>query len=684
MLTRLSIRNARRSAKDYAIYMITMIIFAALMFAFNTMLFSRDLLMVYGDMPIMMIMIGIATFFIVIIIAWLISYMVSFMLEKRSREFGTYLLIGMKKKYLTKLFFRENLLMGTLALLLGLIFGLFLQQVLMTIFYSLIGTDYAIKLDLNPFAYLMTAGFYFFCYLLALRKCGRKFRRMSIIQLMNIDKHNQQINEKGDKWKQWIFFISLAYITFFYIMLFRGGYGFAGALVFTLIFIIAIYLVYLGLSSFVVRYVLSKRDGIYKSSNLFLLRQFAAKIKTMPFTMGTLTILFALSMVGLSIALMFSDYMDKQMYLDFPFDISMMHSDPVYDFADEIRQIEAEVEIIDKYHFLIYQNGTIEVNAFLYTNLRLFGDSFKLPDGTPDRETIAIIRRNYYEYDTFMKLGDYNYLRKMLGYDEIHLDEGQYLIQLSERVYREIGDKVGEAEIIIDGLSYHFAGAETIGFAQDGHNGADYLIIIPDAAAYNMKPFYSRMVLAIHGNAVGLQDKLDPWFVIKEEGEEYNAFYRSGTKQIMMYGSEILIRDAVFHTLKYLLSSMLFPLFYIALVYLCVALTVLSVQQLSDSNKYKFRYAILSKLGLKANEIDKIILKQLLWYYLCPIILAILISSVIILYAGEIFVHNTGVTTKASMYFGVSVLLLFGIYALYFVATYVMFRRNVIASSRFN
>ena len=42
-------------------------------------------------------MVGIATFFIVWIIAWLIHYMVRFILEKRSREFGIYLLSGMKR-----------------------------------------------------------------------------------------------------------------------------------------------------------------------------------------------------------------------------------------------------------------------------------------------------------------------------------------------------------------------------------------------------------------------------------------------------------------------------------------------------------------------------------------------------------------------------------------------------------
>ena len=57
--------------------------------------------------------------------------------------------------------------------------------------------------------------------------------------------------------------------------------------------------------------------------------------------------------------------------------------------------------------------------------------------------------------------------------------------------------------------------------------------------------------------------------------------------------------------LKFLMSTLSFPLFYIGLVFLCVAFTVLSVQQLSDSNKYKFRYQILNKLGMGKKKNQK-------------------------------------------------------------------------------
>ena len=45
--------------------------------------------------------------FYVLIVAWLINYMAKFMLEKRSREFATYLLLGLKKKDLSRLYLKE-------------------------------------------------------------------------------------------------------------------------------------------------------------------------------------------------------------------------------------------------------------------------------------------------------------------------------------------------------------------------------------------------------------------------------------------------------------------------------------------------------------------------------------------------------------------------------------------------
>lgn len=126
-----------------------------------------------------------------------------------------------------------------------------------------------------------------------------------------------------------------------------------------------------------------------------------------------------------------------------------------------------------------------------------------------------------------------------------------------------------------------------------------------------------------------------------------------------------------------MLSSFVIPLFYMGLVFVCVSVTVLSVQQLSDSAKYRFRYDVLLKLGMDRGARSRLIFKQLAAYYLCPALLAILISGKMILFMSGQFVEMTGVPAGSGRFFLQSILLFFGIYLVYFAVTYVGFWRNV-------
>ena len=136
MLNKLALRNVLRSARDYMVYFLTMMLVTAIMFAFHSLIFSEDLRQLFEMALLLAVLIGLASFFVVLIVAWLINYMVRFILEKRSREFGIYLLIGMKKKEIAKLYLRESLLLGVGAFGGGLLLGLLLQQILLAIIYS--------------------------------------------------------------------------------------------------------------------------------------------------------------------------------------------------------------------------------------------------------------------------------------------------------------------------------------------------------------------------------------------------------------------------------------------------------------------------------------------------------------------------------------------------------------------
>ena len=258
----------------------------------------------------------------------------------------------------------------------------------------------------------------------------------------------------------------------------------------------------------------------------------------------------------------------------------------------------------------------------------------------------------------------------------------------------QTGDFSGRIKIQGTDGTLSFAGYHTEGFSQNGHNGGDYIIIVPDAVLAQMHPYYAELVADIKGEApADLEKRLDDL----EKDPDKNSVQGhamteaasddwdgealgnscSGSDTIVTYTAKNLVRDNLIPEVKYMLSSLMFPLFYIGLVFLCVALTVLSVQQLSDSVKYKFRYRVLFQIGYSRREIRRMILKQLAGYYLCPACVSLAISGLVCVYTGGKFDFYTGVQTAPAAYFLISSALFFGIYLVYFIVTYIGFCRNV-------
>lgn len=99
MLNKLAIRNVKRSSRDYIIYLITITIAFSLMFAMNLVSWSDAVVDIYDNMndtfKSVVIFINVI---VVFVICFLINYTTKFMFEKRSKEFGTYMLLGIKKE----------------------------------------------------------------------------------------------------------------------------------------------------------------------------------------------------------------------------------------------------------------------------------------------------------------------------------------------------------------------------------------------------------------------------------------------------------------------------------------------------------------------------------------------------------------------------------------------------------
>lgn len=334
MLNKLALRNVRRSMKDYLVYLITMIAVAAMMFAFNSLIFSEDIRNMCSESMILGWMLGIATFFIILIVAWLINYMARFMLEKRSREFATYLLIGLKRKVISRLYMKENLLIGTVALFLGIGVGILLQQIIMNVFYSVFSEDYQLHIQMSRSCLIMTVCCYFVCYLFALRRNRKMFRKMAIAELLQMEKKNDEIKTGHERLRQWLFILAAAYIVFVYVMMVRGCPMLVGGLLMAGL-VAAVYALFAGFSAFLVCRIQKRGKWMYRKERIFLYRQLASKVRTMRFTMGTLTVLLVCALLGSSFSLMFAKYQNQAIDYSVPFDVIVYSPDPGDDFAGE-------------------------------------------------------------------------------------------------------------------------------------------------------------------------------------------------------------------------------------------------------------------------------------------------------------------------------------------------------------
>lgn len=669
MFNRLAFRNTKRSIKDYFLYLITMIIICSLMFAFNSMIFSKDIMKLCSMAGIMAALIGIASVFIVVVVSWLINYMVRFMMEKKSKEFGIYLLMGMKKRQVSSLFIRENALIGVLAFFIGIVPGMFLQQVFTTIFYSIFGENYIIKIEFNIYSFLLTLVLYLGIYFFALLKNKKKLKKMTIRDMMDVAKENEEYSNKNEKLKVALFFITIIYFLIFDVILLTEKFTITSIWIFLGLLVLSIYLFYIGVSAIVVSYVKKDGESIYKKENLFLLRQFSSKIKTMEFTMATLTILFVFAILGGTTAMMFNDYLDKRLDYQLPFDIIIFSDNTNDDFNEYLNIIKENTKVKDKVIYNVYEDESKDINMFLRKELNYLKED-------NDESNYS----EFFDYDTYMKLSDYNKLRKMLGYEEASLSSKGFLIQCKDNTRAYLEKYFKNKNLNKGGLNLYLEGYYTDAFAQSGQNGADYIIVVPDDIGDSMKEYYSLVAVDIVGESPeGLHEKLS---AVKEyfnnNGEfKCNITWGYGSDQIITCNDTVLVQSNQLEEIKFVLTAISFPLMYIGLVFLCVALTILSVQQVSDSSKYKYRYSVLSKLGLKEREIDKIILKQLLIYYLSPLIIAIGISSVLSIYISNKFVYYTSLNSSVLSYYGLSVFILLVVYIIYFVMTYVEFKRNI-------
>jgi len=247
---------------------------------------------------------------------------------------------------------------------------------------------------------------------------------------MEARRRNENIREKHEKGKRILLPLSMIFILLFWSIFGRLD-STVEVMIFLVGLVLTIYLFYTGLSAWTICYIRKKGNAVYRGQNLFLLRQFASKVKTMQFTMGTLTSLFTLALLGASIALMFSEYENTMLDGKFPFDVLAYSSDTNDDFSDEIAVINAETASADYYPYHIYTDYSNQVNTWMLTHLEAWGTMYQKTDGSPDTDKIKEMLLNGCMFGALVE-------GRMAGFIGTHIEGSIGMLEVYEE-YRRRG-----------------------------------------------------------------------------------------------------------------------------------------------------------------------------------------------------------------------------------------------------
>lgn len=650
--SKLSLRNAKRQAGDYAIYFVTIVLVCAMLYAFNCLVFSAEIHVLSGLLDNMTLMIVLASIAVVLIIGWLVAYTMGFMLSRRSRELGTYLLIGLENKQVARLFFLENLFVGGVALLCGVPLGNLIYQGLRAILLTMFSQPYHFHYSFSPSAIGLTLVYFAAIYFFALLRSRKRIRRMKIYDLIYFERQNEAALVKSSQTRKVLFIVSIAFGivgTFLLVTARKLLIGVMGAGC----IIVFMYGFFTSFSSGVPAWFDRKPERKYQGQNLMIFRTLTAKLATMGIVMATVSLLFTATLLTEGAGMVFNGIFQGRMEKD-TFDLLFVSDQE--DHTDRCRKsMEEQLPLTALWQYRLYQGGDNGLVDYL--------------------EETAGYQRLSYSRDTdrvlLMAYSDYAALREMLGLPAAQPEPGRYLIHCLP--YLEEALRRWQQPLILDGETLSQGGIYTEQFAQNrwNGNGHQFLLIVPDEVCAARPVLRFALAAMTQYNITAQQyDTLSRSLAERAA----DGVHLNGDDWDYLLSKAANLRDVAAWS-----AMSVFPLFYLALTLAMTAATVLTVQQLSEAGRYRRQFILLRKLGMDSRELQRALLGQLAVYYCMPVIPPVLIAIPFILeLCGMV---DKGVLVGAgspSVILSVSLGLFFLVYLLYTVIACLNMKRNVL------
>lgn len=677
----------KKSFKDYAIYFLTLVLGVAIFYMFNSIDSQQAMIEVSQStremIQLLIQMLGMVSVFIAIVLGFLIVYANNFLINRRKREFGIYMSLGMGRRQISGIILLETILIGILSLAVGLFIGIFASQFMSILVAKLFEADMSeFTFVFSKDACIKTCIYFAVMYIAVIIFNTLTISRYKLINLLTAVKKNEKVKLKNPIISILIFIASSVLLGYAYYLVTGGVYELRTGeqlLKPILMGVIGTVGVFWSLSGFILRLIQTRKSVYLKGTNMFVLRQLNNKINTNIVSMTVICLMLFMTISALSSSLSIQSALDSQLEKFTPVDVNLyktayLPESYVSSYSGKtIYNTEEQIE--DSRHPVSY---TLETNGYDMNNLK---DIVEIPIYAIPEWTLKYSLGNYYEkaksqfsmltYDTpesVIKISDYNKIAKLYGEEEYSLNDDEYIVLCD---FEQMIDLRNEAlkqnsNIEINGKTYHTKYNE----CQDGFvfmstsNINAGIILVPDNFEIE-KENTEQYFLAGNYNAETEEEKIELEKVLSGEVDS-ELFDNLSDKGINLEGTtKISLTEAS----KGLSTIIIFIAIYLGIVFLIASSAILALKQLTESSDNKQRYTILRKIGCDEKMINQALFRQIFIFFMMPLALAIVHSIFGIKFILSMLAALASPDELLPSII-VTAVIIGAIYGLYFLATY--------------
>ncbi|MBR6404371.1 MAG: ABC transporter permease [Eubacterium sp.] len=664
MYLKLIFKNVVKNIKDYGIYFFTLMISVAVFYSFNS-IESQPVIKAAQNsngnmMKTLIPMIHLISWFVAIMLAFLIIYANQFLLKRRKKELGIYMILGMSESRMSGIFVGETLIIGIMAMIFGMGIGVIMSQGISMFAIKMFAYDlseYRFAFSMDSFKETMICFAIIFVAVMILNVIT--ITKVKLIDLLTASRKNERMGVEKTGMFVIVFLCSLILFGLAgYLLYYKNGLSFKTkepAIVVVAICVGTAMLIY-SISGVVLKLLQKNKKWYLKGINSFLVRQISSKIQTNYLTMTVVSLLLTGTICIISVGMGMASSMNDMVKNATPFDIVLYKvekgvNESKESFYDDLQAhgMELDKAVTD------YEIITSRIDK-TFTYKEILSDTEHLAPVDVDDVDSPV---------TIISVSDYNADMRLQGKEEITLADGQYMINSNYRgTDKNIQAKYdSKPEITVGGTKLVPANDtvlhNTYYLTVVGMNDKG-TVIVPDSVAETldidlhmfvgmMNPDYDEQT--INGNIINLYgDVID---------SQYSG-YTKGMIQAGFYGT---------------FAVAAFVACYIGVILLIICVALLSLQQLTETNDNVYRYQLLGKLGVERNVQNSALFKQIMMYFGVPLVVACIYAAAglpkVVQKIKDMLAMEVG--SRAS----VIIILMVVIYGSYFLITYFSCRRII-------